>query len=1052
MGTQQKLSVAEFAMSLTHASNSGDGGVLAGFRGEYAATLAQLQELLAARFATDDDGSSSTGSPQSSSTGSSTGSQTDATSRSFTGALIGDDALLSWPGVEHAMASSPYLVSVIERYPERFIEMLEQCRHGVPDRSKLFRLRVAMRSSARSPGNLKANAIDESDISAEEFMRELREFRHLSTAVIALFDLTGIAAVDTTLQSLSDVADVCISEALAFAEQTCNRRFGTPRDSNGNPQTMMVVGMGKLGGRELNFSSDVDLVFFYSSEGQTDGPKVVESHEYFRRAGQLLIRYIDEVTSAGFAYRVDMRLRPFGASGPLAVSLDAMENYLFTQGRDWERYAWIKARVVCGAPEDGKALEQLLRPFIYRRYLDYAVFESLRDLKRQIGLKVDECGSQLNIKLGHGGIREVEVIAQSFQLVRGGHEPALQQRSLRRVVSELAANGHLPATDAEQLQVAYDFLRQTENRLQMVDERQTHLLPTEEIQQTRLAISMCFNSYTAFSRELDQHRNSIHQLFTTVFSGTGDESERDATEDIWIRLAGSTDFLATDENAGLASTLAEAGYTDAQGLLDLLQQYALSNRYQRYQNRSRELIDSLIPKSLQLITTTEHSQRLTMQRVLALFDAVAGRSGYLQLLRDSEKTHANLVQLFSLSPWLAEFVTNHPVVLDELLDIEHASIGSSAEELLTALHSDLAHYRQSPDTDFGDLMDAVRQFKHSRMVRIAAADINGLLSVTEVSHRLSWLAEAVVAASLDLVVDELTAKHGRPGCTVDGIRFQPGIAVIAYGKLGGCELSYGSDLDLVFLHESSGDDQQTDGDKPLDNTVYFARVAQKLVNFLTTMTPAGVLYEIDTRLRPNGRAGVLVTGIQAFAAYQHNDAWTWEHQALVRARVVVGHSALRCRFRQIRSEVLSNRPASSTLRADVVEMRQRMRDELSRDSDDTFDLKQGAGGIADIEFMVQYLILSNALHEGPHERELLSVTDNISQLDALQQAGLLAAEKAALLKQAYLHLRELYHRSALSLEKPLVSVSNDVVGDSVSETTRHRTAVVECWQQIMLDS
>lgn len=1028
MATHQKLSAAEFAQPLTQSSNSDEAALLAGYRDDYAATLSQLREHLAARAAADVD------------------------KPACAAPLIGEDGVLSWPGVEHAMASSPYLVSVIERYPEPFVEMLEQCRDGVPDRSGLARLR--------------ANTTDEPDVSADDFMRELREFRHLSLAVIALFDLAGIATVETTLRSLSDVADVCISDALAFAEQTCRRRFGTPRDTSGNPQTMMVVGMGKLGGRELNFSSDIDLVFLYSSEGQTDGSKVVESQEYFRRTGQLLIRYIDEVTSSGFAYRVDMRLRPFGASGPLAVSLDAMENYLFTQGRDWERYAWIKARVVCGAAEDGAALEQLLRPFIYRRYLDYAVFESLRDLKRQIGLKVDERGSRLNIKLGHGGIREVEFIAQSFQLVRGGHEPALQQRALRKVVSELAANGHLSCTDAAQLQAAYDFLRLTENRLQMIDDRQTHVLPTEDSQQTRLAIAMCFESYSAFATELDQHRDNIHRLFTTVFSSGEDESERDVTEDIWIRLGSSTDSSDAVESAGLVSTLTEAGYRDAQGILELLQQYATSNRYQRYQNLSRELIDYLIPKTLQLLASTGHSERLTLQRVLALFDAVAGRSGYLQLLRDSEKTHANLVQLFSLSPWLAEFVTNHPVVLDELLDIEHATTGGSADELLTDLHSDLAHYRQSADTDFGDLMDAVRQFKHSRMVRIAAADINGLLSVTEVSERLSWLADAVVAASLDLVVDELTAKHGRPGCnpanspdqSEDGRRLQPGIAVIAYGKLGGGELSYGSDLDLVFLHESSGDDQYTDGDKPLDNTVYFARVAQKLVNFLTTMTPAGVLYEIDTRLRPNGRAGVLVTGLQSFADYQHNEAWTWEHQALVRARVVVGNPALRCRFRQIRSDVLSARPAPSTLRQDVVEMRERMRHELSRDSDDIFDLKQGAGGIADIEFMVQYLILNHA----PQQRELLSVTDNIRQLDGLQQAGLLAAEKAALLTQAYLHLRELYHRSALSLEKPLVSVSVDpiavnpdpvdVAGVAVSETTRHRSAVVECWQQIMLDS
>lgn len=1010
MGSHQQLRVAEFALAQTGAT-----GALQQYQDEVAAALALLRSQQESRPAESQ--------------------------------LMGETGLLPWASVRYALACSPYLVSVVERYPESFTDMLDHCRLGIPDRSNLLRLLLSRQKL---------------NLSVDEHMRELREFRNQLMAVIALFDLTGVATVQNTLQSLSDLADVCISTSLSFAENNCIAKYGTPRDSLGAPQSMIVVGMGKLGGRELNFSSDIDLVFLYATDGQTDGSRVVENQEFFRRVGQQLVKYLDEITAAGFAYRVDMRLRPFGSSGPLVVSLDAMENYLFTQGRDWERYAWIKSRVVCGSPEDGIALEKLLRPFIYRRYLDYAVFDSLRDLKRQIGLKVDESGAKLNIKLGYGGIREVEFIAQSFQLVRGGREPVLQERALRKVVTELAANGHLPSSDADTLQLAYDFLRRTENRLQMVDDRQTHLLPVKEYDQTRIALAMCYENYTLFARDLDQHRSEVHRLFVEVFSIEEDADTRDDFENVWIQLSVGADADHADSDSNersveSTSAIQNLGIGDAAKVQERLHQYVCSSRYQRYQNRSRDLIDYLIPKTLRLMLSTTQPHALTLQRVLGLLDAVAGRSGYLQLLRDSEETHANLVKLFARSPWLAEFVTNHPVVLDELLDIEHAKIGESADEIAAALRDELAYYRDSRETDLGEFMDVVRQFQHSRVVRIAAADINGLLTVMQVSDRLSWLAQAVVMASMEIVYDEMTVRHGRPACVIDGHSKEPGIAIVAYGKLGGFELSYGSDLDLVFLHESTGSEQHSDGAKPLDNSVFFARVAQKLVNFLTTLTPAGVLYEIDTRLRPNGRAGVLVTGLDAFADYQRNEAWTWEHQALVRARVIVGSDAMRSRINAIRSETLCGLPDSGSLRQEVVDMRERMRRELSVDTDVLFDLKQGAGGIADIEFMVQYLLLKNSRHD----QSLLKFTDNIRQIDALQREGFLAAETAKVLTDAYLKLRGLYHQSAMSLSKPVVTVAGEVGGAVDGQVDGEnadlsvmscRASVQQCWQQIMKDT
>ncbi len=926
----------------------------------------------------------------------------------------------------YALSCSDFLLNTVARYPVPVAAYLSEHRRQLPS---LKQLELRLADSTRDCHE-----------DASMFMRRLREFRNQTLAVIAVHDLGGLSSLEAVLRALSDLADACIGHALMVAEKTLQGRFGMARNAQGNPLSLIVVGMGKLGGRELNFSSDIDLVFLYAENGTTDGARQLDHQEYFRRVGQLLIKYLGEVTSDGFVYRVDMRLRPFGSSGPLVVSLDGMEHYLFTQGRDWERYAWIKSRVITGTPAEVSDVTGLLRPFIYRRYLDYAVFDSLRNLKRQIAMKVDGEDSERNIKLGQGGIREIEFIAQSFQLVRGGREPVLQQRSLRTVVTELATNNHIAADDAASLLDAYDFLRRTENRLQMVDDRQTHHIPADQPARERLAGSLCFDHFQSFAEVLEQKRQFVHTCFGGVFSLSA-ESDPDAgsvlpedndLNDLWLTvLAGHS------EPAQIEKILHNKGFNSAEGVAGQLREFAASGRYQRYLSRSRELIDRLVPKTLHRISQSRRSHSDTLNRVLSLYDAVAGRSGYLQLIHDSEQTLNTLVQLFAESPWLASFVANHPMVLDDLLDIEQAAAVVDVDTHIKTLRAELQYHQ---DADPGELMDRVRHYQQTCMVRIAAADVGGLLPVMQVSDALTWLAEAMLQVATDIVRGEMISRHGNPHCRVDGELRQPDFAIIAYGKLGGIELGYGSDLDIVFLHQSSGTEQLSDGAKPLENQVYFSRMAQKLVSFLSTRTAAGLLYEIDTRLRPNGRSGVLVTSVAAFAEYQRREAWTWEHQALVRARVVIGGEALQAQFGKIREAALCRLDAGSGLRDEVAQMRERMRRELGADNGDNFDLKQGAGGIADIEFMVQYLVLKHAVDN----IALLEFTDNVRQLEALGRCGYLSLPDVQQLTAAYLYLRGRLHRRAMLLENGVVVHTR--------ESIDHSENVSDCWRRLMHES
>jgi len=873
-----------------------------------------------------------------------------------------------------------------------------------------------------------AGALDTS-ASEAQLMSSLRLVRQQEMIRIAWRDVLGLAEMTETLRNLSELAEAFIDLTLEYCCEQMTPRFGLPRNRAGDVQPLVVLGMGKLGGLELNYSSDIDLIFTYPEAGESDGKKVVDIGDYYRRATQKFVRLLNESTEDGFVFRVDLRLRPFGASGPVAMSFDAMEAYYQTQGREWERYAMIKARVVSGDPTLGEQLFSFLRPFVFRRYLDYSAFESLRDMKARISQQVQRKGMAHNVKLGAGGIREIEFIGQAFQLVRGGKETELQQRGILTILPLLGEKGYLGEEEVAALIVAYDFLRRTENRLQMVQDQQTHTLPDHPDEQIRLAYAMGFADWEPFAAALQAHRDHVQGVFEAIFRVEEEGTDTDPAIDR-LALLWSGDLADEDAEAALA----EIGYTASSEFYAQLKQLGQAGFYSRLTNTARDRLDRMVPLLLRQAAVTEDPDQ-TAQRLLVLMRNIAGRSVYVQVLLEHPQSLALLIRLYAQSKWLAAFVSAHPMVIDEILDHRLLQHPPDADDLQREMAQILGRIA---DETLDVKMDAVRQFKQANVMRVAAADLQGLLPLKDVSNRLTAVAEQVLQAACDLVWAELVQKHGTPRCVVDGVPESPGLAIVGYGKLGGYELGYGSDLDIVFLHNSQGQMQQSDGDKPIDNAIFFARMAQKVMTFLSTMTTAGTLYEIDTRLRPNGQSGMLVSSVQAFASYQNKDAWTWEHQALVRARVTAGDARIRQAFDAVRQSVLGVEREQPRLLDEVVQMRERMRRELSKGSTARFDLKQDRGGIVDIEFMVQYNVLLNAWRVPA----LLDWTDNIRLLQALADNGFMAHDTAEQLTEIYFQYREHTHKQAL--QGGAVPVALD------AHIEANRAEVIRAWDALMV--
>ena len=867
---------------------------------------------------------------------------------------------------------------------------------------------VASFSNVSERGELEdfVQSIATSDADIAAVQSRLRRFRNCYLLRVLWREVHRQAALDETLLQLSDLADHLLDAATQYAEKQLEPRFGRARNAAGELIPLVILGMGKLGGRELNFSSDIDVIFCYAENGETDGDRILNAQEYFARLSQQIIALIDEVTIDGFVFRVDTRLRPFGDSGPPVVSFAALESYLLQHGRDWERYAYVKARIV--GPQPSTAVKEelyanLIQPFVYRRYLDYGVFESVREMQNLIAAEVRRRELADNIKLGPGGIREAEFIVQALQLVRGGSEPALQSRELQTVLPLLVSERGISATDAEEIRRAYRYMRRLENFIQAIRDEQTHDLPgsDRDIDRERLCLAMNYDTWEELVHDLDVHRNAISAQFEAIaFRGQSDENPAAPN---FARLWKS--------HASVQEWASELNGVAAEALAEKLVAFASSSVTQQIDTVSNARLQRFLPKLLELATESKHPVA-ALSRTLAVTERILRRSAYLALLNENQHALSRLVDLCARSQYIAGQIAQYPALLDELLDPRIYSEGVTKDDLADELQQRLAG---EENLDSEQKMQVIAQFQRAAMFRVAVADFNDKLPIMKVSDGLTWLAEVILDEALRVAWTDLTERHGVPQYVVDGVTREAGFGIVGYGKLGGLELSYGSDLDIVFLHDAKGEEQHTDGDKPLDNSMFFGRLVRRLVHFLTTQTGSGELYEIDTRLRPDGRSGLLVSSTEAFERYQEENAWTWEHQALLRARAVAGSSEIASEFERIRQETLKDRVRRDKLREDVIAMRRRMRKELDHSDTNVFDLKHGSGGIGDIEFLVQYLVLK----EANSHPEVIFYSDNIRQLDALVATGLLEKETGEHLQDVYRAYRLHLHHLALDGQKAL---------------------------------
>ena len=854
--------------------------------------------------------------------------------------------------------------------------------------------------------------------SEKTLMLVLRQFRCREMIRIAWRDLAGWSDLDETLSDLTELAEVCIQFALDYLYvQACERR-GIPKTEDGTAINIVVIGMGKLGAWELNYSSDIDLIFAYAEDGVLQDRKETTHGEFFTRICRSLVKVLDEITADGFVFRTDIRLRPFGDSGPVIMTFDGMENYYLTQAREWERYAMIKARQVAGDFESGKKLAAMIKPFVYRRYLDYGAFEELRSLKLQITQELMRKDRMENVKLGPGGIREIEFIGQAFQLIRGGKDTELQERSILKILELLGEKELLPKEDAMQLQSSYCFLRKVENHIQQYQDRQTHDLPTDLLVQQILAFSMDFPDWECFKAKLDEVRAKVHSVFDQVFSLSDQDGIKNSAEIVW---SGSWDDDAEEY-------LQQHGFKLASETLKTLKNFKDSRAISRLTTKGAGVIDRLIPQLIDAIHVVENTDE-TLKRVLDLFEEVAGRNVYLSLLSENPDALIQLIQLSSASPWICQYLALYPVLFDELLDTRSLYEPLDKELLNQQLVSclDAVHIE-----DVEQLMIKLRQFKQLNVLRIAAADIMHKIPVMIVSDYLTYVAEVIIEHVIKRAWKLLIAKHGLPPDSSDT---SMGFAVLGFGKLGGIELGYGSDLDMVFLCDYNNGDASTDGAKPISCSQFYGRLGQKIRHIMDTKMLSGVLYEVDMRLRPSGNSGLLVAHINSYEDYLKNNAWTWEHQALVRGRFIAGDSRLKQQYQEIRKRVLSRSRNKNELKQEVCEMRDKMREALTKKETDSFDLKQSKGGIVDIEFIVQFLVLAHASEND----SLTRYTDNIRLLDTLKEQALLSETQTDILKKAYCKYRDYGHHQALKGKRAMAKIDDFVEIRTQIEQIWHET-------------
>jgi [glutamine synthetase] adenylyltransferase / [glutamine synthetase]-adenylyl-L-tyrosine phosphorylase len=859
------------------------------------------------------------------------------------------------------------------------------------------------------------------------WMAELRRWRRREFVRVAWRDLASWAELPETLADLSAIADAAINTACAYATRTLTARHGVPRSEAGEPQSLVVLGMGKLGGGELNFSSDVDLIFLFPEHGETDGPRPMANEEFFTRCGQMLVRLLDAPTEDGRVFRVDLRLRPFGASGPLVASFASFEDYLVRHGRDWERYAYVKARAITGLEDYAQIFDSAVRPFVYRRYLDFGIFESLREMKTLIEREVERRELADDVKLGPGGIREIEFIVQAYQLIRGGRDRRLQTPALAVALPQLDGAKLLPHALVVDLGSAYSFLRRLENRLQMFADAQTHRLPKEAQARARIARAMGVVDWAALAGELEAHRARVSAHFKLVIF-----SARTHADPNVARVDLGQYWLPGAEHAPLTDALTRAGFTAGEEAARLLVALRDCAPVRRLDEPGRLRLQALLPQLLADIGASA-APLATLKRILNILEAIGQRSVYFALLHESSAARARLVELCGHGAFLAAQIAAYPLLLDELID--ERLLSELPERASLARDIDLVT-QEMRDDDPERQVEALRHFQRAAVFRIAVADLTGRLPVMNVSDRLTDVAELIVERALQLGWQQMTAQFGTPMCGAGAARRAVRICAVGYGKLGGMELGYSSDLDLVFLHDSHGEQQETQADRPIDNQLFFVRAAQRIVHLLTMHSAAGRLYAVDVRLRPSGKGGLLVTNIGAFAHYQEHDAWTWEHQALLHARAIAGAPELRAEFEALRVEVLRRHVRRATLRDEVRSMRERMRRELSSAQSSEFNLKQDPGGIADIEFLAQYW----ALKWAEQYAAVVMFSDTIRQLESVASADLVPQASVDVLTRAYRAYRACVHHLALEGREAVVGA-----GDFVAE----RAAVTRIWNEAM---
>lgn len=891
--------------------------------------------------------------------------------------------------------------------------------------------------------------INDADVDAR-----LRRERNKAMIRIIWRDLNRLATMSEVTAELSRFADKSIALAAEYHYRALEKIYGTPigRES-GLAQPFMVLGMGKLGAGELNISSDIDLIFTFPEGGETNhASRAISNQEFFIKLGQKLIKSLDTVTADGFVFRVDMRLRPHGQSGALAMSFAGMEDYYQTQGREWERYAMIKARTVAMAGGEGqiaarKALGKLLQPFTYRQYIDFSAIESLREMKGLIARQVQRKGMNLDVKLGEGGIREVEFVVQVFQLIRGGRDANLRKRKVSVLLPILEQENYLPPGAGAALLEAYIFLRNTEHAIQGYQDKQTQSLPVDPIGQSRLAWAMGFESWDSFFATLSAYRQRVNTEFKAVIAAHDEEDSVDQkVSAFWLEL-----WVGILQGEDAIQALSARNIEGPEALLKNLADLREGRAVRSMQASARTRLDMFIPRLLQVIVNEAFGPKLpitiaeTFARIVPLIEAVARRSSYLVLLVENPTAVQQLVKLCAASPWIADQIAQYPALLDELLTPESLYAPPDKELLRDELRRDVLRLNWD---DLEGHMEALRYFRSAHALRVAASEVSGALPLMKVSDYLTYIAEVVLEHVLNLGWEHLVERHGRPRRADGSVDTAPDFVIVGYGKLGGIELGHGSDLDLVFIHNADAD-LQTDGERPIDNTTFYIRLGQRIIHVLNTYTPSGKLYEVDMRLRPSGNSGLLVTSLAAFEKYQANEAWTWEHQALVRARVVAGDAALGELFEQVRQRILTRERDLDKLRADVGDMRRKMREQLGSEAKSKpnplnspktpalFNLKQDAGGIVDIEFMVQYAALAWAC-KAPG---IIRYTDNIRILGSLEEAGLLDASSVAHLIAAYKAYRSTGHRLALQRQEAVLE------GDNHFPTERQQ--VTELWRRLI---